>query len=357
MTAWMLYGAYGFTGRLVAEEAVAQGLQPILAGRREDELAPLAAQLELPYRVFDLEDERALAAEVAAVDLVLHVAGAHVHTAAPMRRACLKGKTHYVDIAGELDVIETTFACDAAARDAGVTLISGAGFDAIPMDCLARYVAKRLPEATELEIAYASQGSPSAGTVKTALEQVPRGGFVRRQGRLVAQRLGRDVRQVRFSHGKLYTVMAIPSADLSLAYYSTGIGDISSYLAIPPRVARAGRWLLPVLERLLRVGAVRRIGQWLVDRIVSGPDAETRRTAQTYVWARASTADGLQREAWLECVEAYRFTAQASLLVVTQVLERQSVGALAPAQAFGADFVLQLPGSKRYDSLPQARTS
>ena len=52
---WMIYGANGYTGRLVAAEAKRRGLNPLLAGRRAGPIEKLATELGLRARVFDLQ--------------------------------------------------------------------------------------------------------------------------------------------------------------------------------------------------------------------------------------------------------------------------------------------------------------
>src|SRR5262249_2073251 len=58
---WMIYGANGYTGHLVAAEARRRGLNPVLAGRRAAPIEKLAAELGLSMRVFDLDDAPAAA--------------------------------------------------------------------------------------------------------------------------------------------------------------------------------------------------------------------------------------------------------------------------------------------------------
>ena len=55
-SSFLLYGANGYTGELIARYAAEYGLHPILAGRREEILKPLAAKLNYPYKVFDVND-------------------------------------------------------------------------------------------------------------------------------------------------------------------------------------------------------------------------------------------------------------------------------------------------------------
>ncbi|MCB9454253.1 MAG: saccharopine dehydrogenase NADP-binding domain-containing protein, partial [Anaerolineaceae bacterium] len=154
MTQWMLYGATGYSGRLLAEEAIRRGHQPLLAGRSEEKLQPLAESLGLEYRAVPLDDAEALTRAVSRVALVLHAAGPFMQTSPPMLAACLSAGTHYLDITGEIPVLRNIFTFDEAARERGIALISGVGFDVIPTDCLSRYVADQVSGATTLELAF-----------------------------------------------------------------------------------------------------------------------------------------------------------------------------------------------------------
>jgi short subunit dehydrogenase-like uncharacterized protein len=347
---WMLYGANGFTGTLVAEEAVKRGHKPILAGRSAEKLRPLAERLNLEMIAVDLSDARALEDAVKKVSLVFHAAGPFVHTSEPMLKACLAAKASYVDITGELSVFERTLSLDARAKQLGIAFISGVGFDVIPSDCLAKYVASGVPEATSLEIAFAAVGSPSAGTAKTMLEMMPRGAFVRRNGALVPAPTPAESRVVRFQNGER-TVMSIPWGDLVTAYHSTGIPNITTYIAMPPAMVRANRLLDPLLTRALELPPVLRAAQKLVERVAKGPSEAEREKGRSLLWAKASDKRGNSKEAWLDTVEGYRLTAEGGVRSVEQIFEKGVVGATTPSAAFGADFVLEIPTTRRLDSL------
>lgn len=348
---WMIYGANGYTGQLVAEEAVSRGHRPMLAGRSLDKVEPVASRLGLESEAFDLDDRAAVARRLRGFDLVFHSAGPFVFTSEPMVRACLEAGVSYVDVTGEIPVFERTFELDAEARAKGICLMSGVGFDVIPTDCLAKYVADQVPGATDLEIAFAAVGRPSAGTMKSAIEAMPQGGFVRRGGKLVSSLPGAEVRRVRFIDRER-TVMSIPWGDLETAYHSTGIGNITTYMAQPKRAAEIIQKAGPWAGRVLGVRPLRRAVQAVVERTVKGPDADMRETGRSYVWARASEARGGHAEAWLETVEGYRFTAVGGVRAVEHLLEQKPTGALTPSLAFGADFVLEVPGTRRLDALP-----
>jgi len=357
---WMIYGANGFTGVLVAEEAKRRGHRPVLAGRNAEKLKPLAARLGLAWQVVDLTDPVALTQALAEVDLVFHAAGPFVDTSAAMVSACLATGTHYVDITGEVSVFRETFALDAQARAINVVLMSGVGFDVVPTDCLAAYVAKHLPGIVSLEIAIAGVGGVTAGTAKSMLDGAGAGVLARRNGALVAQAFGKGGKRVRFSDRER-SVLPIPWGDLESAYRSTGVPNITTYMAFPRQLAEgaASAWPLaaagaPVLKLLLGQPKIRGALGKLIDSQVKGPSAEQREAGRSYVWVRGADAEGETREAWLEVAEAYTFTARSGVLAVERILAAPALcGALTPAQGFGEDFVLDVEGSRRLDAISE----
>jgi short subunit dehydrogenase-like uncharacterized protein len=348
----MLYGASGYTGRLIAEEAVRRGHRPVLAGRSREKLQPLADALGLEVEVVGLDEPRALAAAVEGLPLVLHAAGPFIHTSERMVQACLAAGAHYLDITGEIPVFENTFGHDAEAKARGVTLMSGVGFDVVPTDCMARYVAEKVPGARELELAFTGMTEASAGTAKSMLEFLPQGGRVRRGGTLQPWPTGKGARRQRFSDGREHPIVPIPWGDLVTAWHTTGIADITTYAGLPsPAAAVAMRLVGPLLQKALSVGSVREWAKRRVEAHLPGPSEETRRTARAYVWGRARAADGREAQAWLELPEGYHFTAHSSVRAVEETLARRPSGALTPAGAFGADFVLGIEGCRRLDTL------
>jgi saccharopine dehydrogenase (NAD+, L-lysine-forming) len=144
---WMIYGANGYTGELIAREAISRGHKPVLAGRHAPALHRLTAELTLERRVFNLEDTNAMIRALEGIDAVVHAAGPFVHTSRPMVDACLRTRTHYLDITGEIAVFEAIMARNGEARNTGVALIPGVGFDVVPSDCLAAMLATRMPDA------------------------------------------------------------------------------------------------------------------------------------------------------------------------------------------------------------------
>jgi len=149
----LIYGSNGYTGDLIARFAVNQGLRPILAGRNREKISAQANELGLEYRIFPLHDSAAIDAVLDDVSTVLHCAGPFALTSKPMAQACLRAKAHYLDITGEIGVLESLARRDADAKSVGVMLLPGTGFDVVPSDCLAAHLKRRLPSATRLTLA------------------------------------------------------------------------------------------------------------------------------------------------------------------------------------------------------------
>jgi short subunit dehydrogenase-like uncharacterized protein len=347
---WMLYGATGYTGQLVVEQAAAHGHRPLLAGRDDAKLRQLGRRYGFKYAAFPLDDVTTIARYTAEVELVYHAAGPFTYTADPMIRACLATHTHYLDITGEIHVFENTFRYDEVASKTGVALISGVGFDVIPSDCLAAYVAAQVPHARTLEIGVQALTQVSAGTARSLLEMLPQGAQVRRDGRIVSLPLGRGAKDIRYVNGTLRS-LPIPWGDIATAYRTTRIPNITAYMPFPPRaiaLASAGG----AMAGVLRSAALRRLIGAALDRTITGPDAQARAAGRSNLYACASDEIGGSAEAWLETAEGYQFTALAAIPVIERTLAESPAGALTPALAFGADFVLEIEGTTRYDHLP-----
>jgi short subunit dehydrogenase-like uncharacterized protein len=333
----LIYGANGYTGELIAREAVRRGHKPVLAGRSAEKLAPLAKELGLESRVFPLDTP-----QLDGIEAVLHCAGPFVHTSAPMVRACIAASAHYLDITGEIPVFEQIMSRNDDASRAGVTLIPGVGFDVIPTDCLAAMLAARLPGATELELAFYSPGAEiSRGTLKTMIESIGDGGAIRRDGKIVRVPPAFETKEIAFSIGPRMA-MTIPWGDVSTAFHTTGIPNIRVYTAASPKSIARMRRLRPFLP-LLAIKPINRLLQTFANRR-TGPDETRRASGRTYLWGRVS--DG-KRDVTMTMTtpEGYAFTVSSAVTAVEQLLNSpKRLGAFTPAKFFGAEFVTTLPG-------------
>ena len=348
---FLLYGANGYTGDLIARRAVAIGLRPALAGRTSQAVARLAGELGLEHRIARVDDAATLDAAIGDAPLVLNCAGPFSRTASAVASACIRRRAHYLDITGEIGVFESLVARDADAERAGVMLLPGVGFDVVPSDCLAAHVARRLPSATQLTIAIQGPTTMSRGTALTSLEGFAAGrgsGAVRRDGRIVRVPPAWKTRIVDFGAGPV-RVTTMPWGDVATAFHSTGIPNVEVYMAIPAalrRVMRYGGILLP----LLATAPVRRRLEARIRRGAPGPTAEQRGRGWSRFWAEARDDAGHAATARLIAPEAYELTVRASIECARRVLNGEwRAGFQTPSSAYGPDLVLAIDGVRRED--------
>jgi len=345
---FLLYGANGYTGRLILERALAEGLNPILGGRSASAIKAIAKENGLEARVFDVEDDAEADKALADVGAVLNAAGPFHRTALPMVRACLQSQTHYLDVTGEIDVFESLANLDEQARKADVMLLPGVGFDVVPTDCLAAHLKSRLPDATELVLAFKGLGGVSRGTATTAVETMIGEGAVRRDGKIDRVPPAYKTRSIDFGEGPEPAV-TIPWGDVSTAYHSTGIRNIEVYMGLPGAViwqiqtARYFDWMLrlPLLQETIKA---------LINAGTPGPNARTRAMANTAVWGQARNRSGKRVTSRLYTPNGYTLTAMTALRA-TQFAAKGNAkpGFQTPSRAFGKDFVMQFDQVRRED--------
>lgn len=342
----LVYGAYGYTGELVAAELADRGRDPVLAGRNDAKLGRVGTRLGCEARAFPVADADARLDDV---DVVLNCAGPFAETAEPLADACLAAGADYLDVTGEIPVFETLARRDDDSADAGVTLLPGVGFDVVPTDCLAAHLADRLPDATHLSLGFEPHGGLSPGTAATAVGQLGDGGAVRRDGRLVAVPPGHRERRIDFGNG-LRTGVTIPWGDVSTAYHSTGIPNVDVYVPVPSaarRLLSASRHLGPVLG----ADPVSDALQSLARRFVDGPDETERESGRAYVWGEARNEEtGETVVSRLVTPETYALTVDAASTAAERALDGDAPdGYQTPSTAYGPDFVTDLDGVTRTD--------
>lgn len=340
---WMIYGANGFTGKLAAREAVRRGLKPVLAGRSKNSVAPLAEELGLDCRVFDLSNPAAIREHISGIKLVLHCAGPFSQTSSPMVDACLAENVHYLDVTGEIAVFEAVHQKDSEARRADVVLLPGAGFDVVPTDCLAAKLVEALPAATSLKLAFEAGGGPSPGTARTSVEKLGQGGCIRRDGKLTEVPMAWRTRSIPFAHTERAAV-TIPWGDVYTAFVSTGIPDIEVYLALRPSAIKKMQ-RLRLLQPLLRLSVVKAFLRKQIERKVRGPSEKRRAETACQLWGEVSSADGRVVSATMSTPNGYDLTVSASLGLVEYLLENEVEGGYyTPSLLMGSAYAESLPG-------------
>jgi short subunit dehydrogenase-like uncharacterized protein len=345
----IIYGSYGYTGKLVAKECKSKNLTAILAGRNREALEKQSKEVGYPFEVVDVQDAPALKNLLQKGGLVIHCGGPFRFTAKAMADACLETGVHYTDITGEHQVFEMLAGYDDKAKQKGITIMPGTGFDVVPSDCLALYLKKKLPTATHLQLAFAmSKGGLSRGTSKSMTEGLGYGSLIRVDGKLTPIPLGKKVLEVDFGGFKT-KALNIPWGDVATAYRSTGIPNIEVYSgATDKMIANAKRsnyfnWLLR--QRWVKDFLIKQI-----DKKPAGPSEEKRETGRSYLWGKVTDANGNTASARLETLSGYALTAKTAVLVAEKILAGNfTPGYQTPAMKYGEELIMEITTTNRSD--------
>jgi len=328
MNTLLIYGATGYTGRMVATHARAVGLDICLAGRDEARLSSLAAELGVPYRVIALDDDLAdagasaspegnerLKQAISGFHTVLNCAGPFARTAGPLMRACMAAGAHYLDITAEIRTYQHAESLGSLAADAGVMLMPGVGWDVVPTDSLAMQVAQSVNVPVDLRIALKVAGGMSRGSAASAGEIVAAGLLVRRDGELVSQP---DASTVRFDFGDgPVECFPLSFGDLVTAWHSTGIRNISMFVHVTGDAFPTGD----------------------LASLPEGPTQAQRDADRAAAVVEVTGADGVVSRAVIDTINGYSYTPLAAVAAARRVMEGEwRPGFETPARVFGAGF-------------------
>jgi short subunit dehydrogenase-like uncharacterized protein len=336
---WMLYGAYGKTGRLVLDEALRRGHRPVLAGRDSTQLAALGQATGLATRCVSLDDEVGMRAALSNVRCALLTAGPYQLTGPVMRRACLDAGCSYLDMNGELDDFVQAMASDVHARASKIAVIAGVGYGVVFGECLAAHVKSLLPGATSLRLSFATntRGRSRAATLSLAAG-LTAGGREIHGGVLRTRPIASPTWKVRRADGSGLRFAGAPMAELVAVQRSTGIANLSTGIPLSWIAAAAMRVGGPVLGRILAKTAARASAPPKpAQATIAGDDLRSR------IWAHAVDDAGNHAAAMLETGEGYLAAAHVAVRAVESQLRTPRVGALTPVQAFGSDFASLVP--------------
>jgi short subunit dehydrogenase-like uncharacterized protein len=353
----LIYGATGYSGRLIAAAARRRGRRPILAARNAGLLHQVGQTLGLETRPFALDEPRRIDRALDGVAAVLHTAGPFASTAAPMVEACLRNGVHYLDLTAEIDVFEALRRHGEEARACGVVLLPGVGHAVVASDCLAVHTAARVPNASVLRLAIGGLAQLSRGSTRALVSHAGEPVRVREHGRLRA--LDGPSRERRFDFGNgPRPALSVGWADLATAYHSTRIPNIETYFEAIPML-RAMLVANRVFASLLRSPFARAAMLAQCELLPEGPDADERAARRSVIVAEVEDPDGHRAESRLFTPEVYASTAEAAVAVADRVLAGAvASGFQTPGGALGGDFVLSLPGVIRQDlAAPTPRRS
>ncbi len=342
---WMLYGANGYTGKLIAAEAEKRGLTPILAGRTLESIKPLADELGFEYRIFPLTDHQALEEALSDIDIVALCAGPFSATSDPVIKACLVTKTHYVDITGEMDVFVRAHSFQEQAKAAGVVVCPGVGFDVIPTDCVAARLKEQLPDATHLCLGFDSRSGFSPGTAKTSIEGFKGGNRIRKDGVIKKVSMAYKVREIDFGKG-LKKAAVIPWGDVATAYYSTNIPNVEVFMPAFSSMRRLK--LLNLLRPIIALPFVQSRMKQKIEKTVPGPTEEQRKKYVTHVWGEVKNRKNETRTARITVANGYDVTVYGVLASIEFLDSYTGEGGYyTPSLLMGKDLIERFSGSQK----------
>lgn len=343
---WMIYGAYGYTGQLVAQEAVLRGLNPILAGRNHEKLIALASRLGLSCRCFDLDDIENIALNLDGVSVLLNCAGPFCSTCVPLVNACLKSRVDYLDITVEIEVFEYMASLAPKAGKSRVVVCPGVGFGVIPTDCLAAILKEELPNAQRLALAFSSNRAISHGTAKTIVESLKYKGRIRKNGLISTSAIASKIRKIDFGN-EVINAVSIPWGDISTAFCTTNIPDIVVYYPVHKGMVILLK-LLRILRFILALEMVQIFLKKQIHKRIKCPTYEELRASRTRLWGEVSDENGNMVQGRFTCCHPYLFTARASVGVVEKLLNTDMIpGFYTPSKLMGPHYATTIPGVTR----------
>ncbi|MEN8248881.1 MAG: saccharopine dehydrogenase NADP-binding domain-containing protein [Bacteroidota bacterium] len=339
-----IYGAYGYTGKLIVQDAVEQGLRPVLGGRNSKKLQELAQQYSLDFVAFDVRNKEAWDNQLEPTDVIINCAGPFSETVKYVVPACIRNKTDYLDITGDVSVFKYVASLDQQAKEAGVVLLPGVGFDVVPTDCLAAKLKEKMPDGTHLELAFQGNSGISRGTALSWTKRLHEGGMVRENRQLKEIPLAHESRNIFFGN-KERLCISVSLGDVLTAYHTTGIPNIKVYIGVSKKMLNS-ILSFKKLTWVARTAVMQWILRSIIKRKVTGPSLEKRKTMLTFIWGRISNGkEELVME--MQTMESYQLTSAVAVEGAKRVLGGDvEPGFKTPAIAFGSDFIDQFEKTK-----------
>ncbi|HAS42898.1 MAG TPA: hypothetical protein DCS93_20630 [Microscillaceae bacterium] len=328
----LIYGANGFTGKLLTQYLIKQGKQPILAGR-STKVEALGKMWNCPVRIFEAKDA---IGKLADIEVLVNVAGPFSRTQSGLIEACIEANVHYIDVAGEYTDMLNVYRYHETAQQAGIKLLPAAGIFSVPMDIVAKLASLEVVNPTHLTIGFASEGKPSRGSLNTALKKIQDPGHVLVEGVYKKALPGRKLAAFNI-FGKLIKTAYHPwRADLFTAQLSTNVQNIETYSAFPAFVVKMMHGKLNWLRKLI----LNRLIRFLPE----GPNEKQIKKGKIYAKAIAKNANNEIGIAEMRGPDAYQFTVStiAKLIVLSLDTPRLN-GFITPSQ-FGTEWIKEIEG-------------
>ncbi|MGW6422411.1 saccharopine dehydrogenase NADP-binding domain-containing protein [Nocardia sp. NPDC055053] len=335
---WII-GATGRAGRNIGAELRGCGHRIVLVGRNAQRLSEAAAALEAlggaPPRTL-ITDEPVGRIATGGPDVVVNTVGPFSATTIPTAQACVAAGSHYVDLANEFQPVRSLLELDSAARAAGSTLVTGAGFGTLASEALVYELCTGRPAPIRVRVAAIPVvDGLGPAVLASVVDAAATGGLTYRNGRLVRTRLGAHLQHIPLPDGTTRATVAVPTGELEAARRASGAAEVIATSSEVP-TGRAARAALPIMGAVLRVDALRRTAVRCINRWQLTPPSTPGEASWAY--ASAEWQDGEMRRAWLQTGEGYQFTGRVAATVARRLADGDArPGAFTPAALFGAD--------------------
>jgi short subunit dehydrogenase-like uncharacterized protein len=341
----VVFGATGFTGRLVVDALLAMDHgHVILGGRDEDKLQALSEKHGgLETRLADARRPETLPALVRGAHVVVDTAGPFLELGEPVVRAAIDAGAHFVDTTGEQAYMARVLErYHGGAKLKRLAVLNAQAFEFALGYCVASLLADWDHELDTIDVFNRVDGfGATRGTRKSTLRSLLEEAVVRRDGRLVRRGASPVPMRVRMP-GSDETELAVPfpgGEALHLSRAHPEVANVTTNLVLPEKLALAvmGGWSLrSLLKPLARFGALDPVLD-KIDQGPEGPSDEQRKSATFKVLARGS-GRGRSRGVLATGRDPYGITGVIAALAAKLLVEGQphAVGVISTDQAFGA---------------------
>lgn len=334
-----LYGATGYTGRLIAEALNELDL-PMgsvrLAGRSADKLAALADSL--PYRpewvVAEAGNPKALKAMIKGSRVVISSVGPFTDMGEPVVALAAASGVHYLDTTNELGFVHRMWGYDGLAKKTGAAVSPAFGFEVALADCAAARLAAEFEGGLDrLDVTYVLSGAGSSlGTRRSAVRSLGTSWLGYREGDWVRQVPCSQTRRVQLPKGERLA-LAFPSSEITTLPRHLDVGEVGAWMLIS---RRAGGWaprVIPAFACMARGPMGKLMAE--VSTLVARPNGEGIRSDAPFLIQVEARQGSTVRRARLSGRGAYELTAKVIAYAAEQMLapDYARAGVLAPAQA------------------------